>query len=255
MKMIAFWAGESFSRANCTEDSRLTRKVTDRTRYTLRQVLDIARPPMLPCRVFVVPTRTPIFPVPTPVSSRPRRFRTVIKTAVASRYAKALFELLDDSSVEPVRAGLTALAHAYSETEALRHVLASPVFRPEDKITVLAELSRRLQMPPVTTRFLAQLVHKNRVGFLMDISIAFAQLADQAKGARQVKVVSARTLEAKEQDSLRARLREVLKRDIELNVQTDPGLLSGLRIQIGSTVFDSSIRNRLTAIRTALTKE
>jgi len=179
----------------------------------------------------------------------------VIKTAVASRYAKALFELLDASSVEPVRAGLTALAQAYSESEALRHVVASPVFRPEDKIAVLTELSRRLEIPAVMNHFLAQLVKKNRVVFLAEISLAFAQLADQAKGSRQVNVTSARTLDAKEQDALRTRLREVLKRDVDLNVQTEPGLLSGLRVQIGSTVVDSSIRNRLTAIRTALTKE
>lgn len=179
----------------------------------------------------------------------------MIKTAVATRYAKALFELVDSSTLESVRTGLDGLGRAYDQTPALRHVLASPAFKPEDKVAILTELSGRLGMPDVAGRFLEQLIKKNRAGFLPDIAVAFAELADQAKGAQQVKVMSARTLDDKEQENLRTRLQGALKRDIDLNIQTDPALLSGLRIQIGSTVFDSSIRNRLTAIRTALTKE
>ena len=179
----------------------------------------------------------------------------MIKTAVASRYAKALFEHLDSPSVEPVRRGLAGLGRAYDESAALKHVLASPAFRREEKIAILTDLTQRLGIPAAANGFLAQLVRKNRTGFLPDIAAAFAQLADQAKGARQVTVTSARALDAKEQEALRTRLREVLKRDIDLNIHTDPGLLSGLRVQIGSSVVDSSVRTRLTALRTALTKE
>lgn len=179
----------------------------------------------------------------------------MIKTAVATRYAKALFELLESSSVEPVRTGLAGLGRAYDESVALKHVLASPAFRPEDKVAVLTELSQRLGVPSIANGFLTQLVRKNRAGFLPDIAAAFAQLADQAKGARLVNVTSPRVVTAHEQEALRTRLRDLLRRDIDLNVQTEPGLLSGLRIQIGSTVIDSSVRTRLNALRTALTKE
>src|SRR5262249_38950891 len=134
------------------------------------------------------------------------RYRTVIKTAVAGRYAKALFELLDSSSVEPVRTGLAGLGRAYEESAALKHVLASPAFRREEKVAILTDLTKRLGIPAVADGFLAQLVRKNRAGFLPDIAAVFGQLVDQAKGARQVTVTSARALDAKEQEVLRTRL-------------------------------------------------
>ncbi|MGH7206680.1 MAG: ATP synthase F1 subunit delta [Nitrospiraceae bacterium] len=179
----------------------------------------------------------------------------MIKSSVARRYAKALFELLDAKSIEPTRAGLTELGRILSETASLKHVLASPAFSLDEKQEVLSALSRRLKCPPIVDGFLAQLVKKNRVGFLLEIADAFAALVDQAKGTQQVAITSAATLSPSQQKDLRTRLRTLLGRDVDLTFQTEPRLLSGLRIRIGSTVFDSTVRGRLTAIQTLLTKE
>ncbi|WP_447978796.1 ATP synthase F1 subunit delta [Candidatus Nitrospira bockiana] len=179
----------------------------------------------------------------------------MIKTAVARRYAKALFGLLGAADIETTRAGLTQLAHAVADSKSLKHVLASPAFGFEEKRDVLTALSHRLGCPSVVDRFLTQLIKKNRVGFLPDIAHAFAQLADERKHTKRVHVASAKALSASDQDHLRARLREVLRQEVDLSVQTDPSLLAGLRIRIGSTVFDSSVRTRLAAMRTAVTKE
>ena len=179
----------------------------------------------------------------------------VIKSSVARRYAKALFELLDAKGTEPTRAGLTELGRILSDTASLKHVLASPAFDLNEKRQVLSALSQRLKCPPVVEGFLAQLAKKNRVGFLPEIAGAFAALVDQAKGTQQVAITSATRLGPAEQKGLRTRLRALLGRDVDLTFQTDPRLLSGLRIRIGSTVFDSTVRGRLTAIQAVLSKE
>jgi len=98
----------------------------------------------------------------------------VIKTAVARRYAKALFELLDTPSIEPARAALHGLGEAFTQSAALRHAIASPVFPEDTKLGVLIELATRLGCPPVGKRFLDQLVRKNRVSFLPDIAEALS---------------------------------------------------------------------------------
>ena len=179
----------------------------------------------------------------------------MIKASVARRYAKALFELLDAPSIEPARAGLAGLAHALSASASLKHLLASPAFSLEEKLAVLSALSQRLACPPIINRFLAQLLKKNRVAFLPEITDAFAALVDEAKGTRRVVVSSATALSPAEQDRLRSRLRDLLRRDVDLTFHTKPELLSGLQIRIGSTVFDSTVRGRLTAMQGVLTKE
>lgn len=177
------------------------------------------------------------------------------KSSVAHRYANALFQLLDAKTIEPARTSLTGLGHAVSQSTALRHVLASPAFGAEEKLSVLAALTDKLHGPPLMKSFLAQLVHKNRIGFLPEIADSFAALADQSKGTKQVAVASATALTAAEQDRVRRQLRDLLKHDVEVAFRAEPKLLGGLQIRIGSTLYDSSVRSRLNAMRTILTKE
>jgi F-type H+-transporting ATPase subunit delta len=183
------------------------------------------------------------------------RINTVIKTAVARRYAQALFELLEQSNIEAMRSALNGLGQAMHESVSLRHVVASPAFGVEGKIAVLTELGGRFGCPPAGIAFIGQLVKKNRVGFLPEIAEAFARLVDQSKGTQAVTVMSAIALPAEEQERIKTRLRETLKREVDVTFQTDPNHLAGLQIHIGSTVVDSTVRGRLTTMRTALTRE
>ena len=179
----------------------------------------------------------------------------MIKTAVARRYAQALFELLDQSTIDSTRAALTELGRAIKDSAELRHVVASPSFGAEDKIAVLAELGSRLGCPPIGKTFLEQLVKKNRVGFLPEIAEAFAKLADASKGTQQITVSSAAALLPAEQDRISTRLREMLKRQIDVSFHTDARHLAGVQIHLGSTVVDSTVRGRLQAMQSRLTKE
>jgi F-type H+-transporting ATPase subunit delta len=93
------------------------------------------------------------------------------------------------------------------------------------------------------------------VRFLPDIAEAFAKLVDESKGTQPVTVFSAEPLPQSEQDRMKAHLRETLKRDVEVTFHTDASHLAGLQIRIGSTVVDSTVRGRLRAMQSLLTKE
>ena len=179
----------------------------------------------------------------------------MIKTAVARRYAQALFELLDQSNIEATRGTLNGLSQAMKDSISLRHVVASPAFGVDEKIAVLSELGGRLGCPPVGKSFISQLVKKNRVGFLPEIAEAFAKLVDQSKGTQQITVSSAMALPPAEQDRITMRLRDTLKRDVDVTFETNASHLAGLQIHIGSTVVDSTVRGRLKAMQSLLTKE
>ena len=189
------------------------------------------------------------------VKKKNERINRVIKTAVARRYAQALFELLDISSIEQTRVALTGLGQAIKDSVELRHVVASPVFGAEDKIAVLTELGSRLGCPPVVRTFLEQLVKKNRVGFLPEIAEAFAKLADASKGTQKITVSSATAIPPGEQAQISNRLREMLKRQVDVTFHTDARYIAGIQIRLGSTVVDSTVRGRLQAMQRLLTKE
>ena len=179
----------------------------------------------------------------------------MIKTTVARRYAQALFELLDQSTIEATRGTLTGLGQAIKESAPLRHVVVSPAFGVDEKVAVLTALGDKLGCPPAGKAFLGQLVKKNRVGFLPEIADAFGKLVDQSKRTQPVTVSSATALSPGEQDRIRTSLRETLKREVDVTFQTDAGHLAGLQIHIGSTVVDSTVRGRLHDLQVLLTRE
>lgn len=179
----------------------------------------------------------------------------MIKTAVARRYAKALFDLLDKQSMEPACAALQGLGQAMEQSADLRHAIASPAFAEQDKVDVLIGLANRMGIPPIGKNFLGQLVRKSRVGFLPEIAAAFAKLVDESKGTQRVAVSSAGALRPEEQDRIRVQLRGVLKHDVDVTFETHATQMAGLHIRLGSTVVDSTVRGRLTAMQRLLTKE
>jgi F-type H+-transporting ATPase subunit delta len=179
----------------------------------------------------------------------------VIKTAVARRYAQALFELLDQSNIEATRGTLHGLGQAIRDSASLRHVVASPAFGADEKIAVLTEIGARLGCPPAGKAFLSQLVKKNRAGFLPEIAEAFAKLVDESKGTQPVTVTSAIAFPQPEQDRITTRLRTTLKREVDVTFRTDANQLAGLQIHIGSTVVDSTVRGRLTEMQILLTRD
>ena len=176
------------------------------------------------------------------------------QSTIGRRYASALFQLLEESGVEPARNALGSLAQGLEDTPALKHVLASPVFKLEEKQVVLEELCQRLQAPPVMRDFLNQLLRSNRAVLLPEISYAFAELADQKKGIQQVRVCSAKPLDATEQVQVNRELTQTLGKEVDVVFEVEPNLLAGLKIYIGSQVFDNTVLGRLTSMQHQLTK-
>jgi F-type H+-transporting ATPase subunit delta len=178
----------------------------------------------------------------------------VNKSTIGRRYASALFQLLDPSGIEPARNALHAFQQSLDNTPALKHVLASPVFNFEEKQAVLNEFSQRLQAPPVMRDFLTQLLKKNRAMLLPEISEAFAELADQQKGIQQVSVGSAKPLNTSEKENIKQQLTQTLHHGVEVAFEVDPQLIAGLKITIGSRVFDNTVLGRLTNMQDQLMK-
>jgi len=178
----------------------------------------------------------------------------VNQSTIGRRYASALFQLLDESGIEPARNALGSLTQGLQDTPALKHVLASPVFKFEEKQVVLEELCQRMQAPPVMSDFLNQLLKNNRAVLLPEISQAFSDLADEQKGIQQIRISSAKPLEASEQERLKREMGETLGRSVDVVFEVEPNLIAGLKIHIGSQVFDNTVLGRLTSMQDQLTK-
>ena len=174
---------------------------------------------------------------------------------MGARYAQALFELAisdGDAGVARVDADLKGLSRLLGETPDFRRLLSSPAFTPDDKSRGLLAVADAVGVQPLTRKFLGLLGAKSRTSALPAVALAFARLAAERRGAVAAEVTSAVALTEAQVSGVAAALRQWLGKDPEITTQVDPSILGGLKVRVGSRLFDSSLKSRLDALRFTL---
>ncbi len=172
---------------------------------------------------------------------------------VGGRYARALFELADAQGRLPaVEADLKGLEGARRENADLRRLLASPVYGSEDKGRGLAAVPKAGGADPLTAKFLGLLAQNGRASALPAVAKSFAALAAARRGAVAAEVTSAVPLSDAQSKGVAAALRQALGKDPEMTIRVDPAILGGLKVRVGSRLYDASLKSRLDQLKTAL---
>jgi F-type H+-transporting ATPase subunit delta len=172
---------------------------------------------------------------------------------VGERYAQALFDLaLETGALDRVRKDLDEAGAMIAESADLRRLLTSPVFSAEDKASGLAAVGAAAKFAPVTMKFFGLLARNRRGGALPSVIGAFARLHDRRRGVVAAEVVSALPLDAKQVDGIRKALRQALGKDPEIATRVDPSILGGLKVRVGSRLFDASLKSKLDSLKFAL---
>jgi F-type H+-transporting ATPase subunit delta len=173
---------------------------------------------------------------------------------VANRYARALAEVVASSGdYRKVLDELQEFARAYREGPELMEVFASPAVALPQKMKVLEAIGQRLGQSPVALNFLRVLLANYRMPLLEEAIQAYRKIANDRLGIVQVIISSASDLSAVERESVASRFRELTGKQVELEFRTEGELLGGVLAQIGSTVYDGSVRGNLERIRQQLT--
>jgi len=179
--------------------------------------------------------------------------------AVASRYARALVDVVLDPNAraqpQQIAAELRAFSGVLASTAELRHALASPSVATARKKTIIGRIADRLELSRITHNFLYVLNHHRRLDALEAVVDTFEVLLDERLGFTRAHVTSAQELDAGQQSALEAELAKLTGKRVRLKFATDRNLIGGLVARIGSTVYDGSVKGRLESLGRQLTGE
>ncbi len=174
-------------------------------------------------------------------------------SGLAGRYANAVFELAqEERAVETLERDFLALRKAIQASPDLARLVTAPVFSRGEQKKGMDAILRRMEMAPLTVRFVLLLAVKGRLFVLADAIRAFLLLAAKLRGEIDAEVTSARALSEPEILELKSVLKARLGRDARLDAKVDPSLLGGLVVKVGSRMIDSSLRTKLDSLRTAM---
>ena len=174
-------------------------------------------------------------------------------TDVGERYAKALFDLAKDSDqVLAVEADLKSLKAMKADSADLRALLGSPAFSAEDKQKGLLAIAEAAQFNPITKKFIGLLTHNRRAEALMSAIASFEKLSADYRGVVSATVTTAVKLTTAQSKGVAAALRQALGKDPEIETRVDPALLGGIKVRVGSRLYDASLRSKLDSLKFAL---
>ncbi|MGH7412526.1 MAG: ATP synthase F1 subunit delta [Candidatus Methylomirabilis sp.] len=169
---------------------------------------------------------------------------------LSRRYAKALADVAAERQVlEAVGGDLQTIAGLLKQNREAAAFFANPGIPLADKRGVLQSLAERVATQPLSRRFLDLILEKRRLLHLGEIVLAYEELIDERLNRAKATVISAAPLPEPALERLRGRLRIATGKEIYVEARVDPDILGGMVAQVGSTIYDGSLKTQLKRMR------
>jgi len=177
----------------------------------------------------------------------------MVHVSVARRYARALLAASPSGAVVGIADQLSALADLMESNPPLADVIRNPAYTRGQRHGVVEALIQLLKPEaPLLPNFLRLLVDRHRLAMLPDIARLFRDMADEKAGRVRGTVVSAVPLDPQSIRQLESTLSHVVQKQVVLETRVDSGVLGGVSTQVGSVVFDGTLRTQLDDLKRAL---
>lgn len=174
-------------------------------------------------------------------------------SGVAGRYASALFELArEQGELDAVESDLSKFQGLLDGSEDLKRLVNSPAFAAEDQERALKAVLDWASVGATTSNFLKVVTRNRRLSAAEDIIKNFRQQLALHRGEMTAEVQSAVQLSDEQLAALKDTLKASYGKDVRLETKIDPSLLGGLVVKVGSRMFDSSLRTKLSNLKVVL---
>jgi len=164
----------------------------------------------------------------------------------ANRYALALYELAKENlELESVEKNVNEFLTVYKTSEDLKNFIKNPTQSQSIQLEILDKISAQMNLSKIIKNFLSVLVIKRRIFFINKIFLNFLSLASKQRGEIKASLISSKNLTREELDTLNKELSQTTGTPIAFDYKVDENLIGGMKMQIGSLMIDTSIKNKL----------
>ncbi|WP_416430617.1 F0F1 ATP synthase subunit delta [Piscirickettsia salmonis] len=171
---------------------------------------------------------------------------------VARPYAKAIFELAEESQRCPFWSDVLSTLSDIAAAPATQVILANPVFPKEKKSAWFLEIAKKV-LDAEAINLVKLLAEKDRLACLPVIKVLYEKHRADAERLLNATVTSAFALASAEQEKIILALEKKYARQVKLNCTINQALIGGVVIQVGDEVIDGSVKGKLERLVGALT--
>ena len=172
----------------------------------------------------------------------------------AKRHAKMFINVVGMDAALQALAELAAFEQLMGRSVEVRSLLLNPGFSQTEKEGALRKIAEKAKLSENVVKFVIYLTANRVVAALSEIvKTATAIYLEKKKQARAVVFTPVEVSKAHE-ERLKASLKKLLDRDVDVEYVMDPSLLGGILVKVGSTMYDSSVKGQLRLLKDELIK-
>ena len=167
----------------------------------------------------------------------------------ANRYSLALFELASESNLlNQIEENSSALINLILNNDDFNNLIKDPTISNEILTNIINKISEIFKLENLFKNFLSFLIIKRRFFYVQQILNSFIEICSKKRGELKAEIRSAKKLTQEEITKITDELSKNFNSKIKLNYKHDQSLIGGLVVQVGSTMVDTSIKNKLQQI-------
>tara|TARA_B100000401_G_C52664141_1_gene651597 strand:+ start:95 stop:652 length:558 start_codon:yes stop_codon:yes gene_type:complete len=167
-------------------------------------------------------------------------------TETSERYSRALFEVSKEANdLDKVENDIKDFQIILNESSEIQNFIKNPTQSINQQIKVINLISEKLKLSKNLKNFLLLLIEKRRIFFLKKIFESFLKLCLKKRGEVKVSLISSKELSQTELDKINKELSESMGAILKFDYEVDKELIGGLKLQLGSYMIDTSIKNKL----------
>ena len=167
----------------------------------------------------------------------------------AERYSLALFELSEENNLlSQIEDQSSSVLNLINQSVDFSSLIKDPTTKQEDLSKVINKIAESNKFVNLFKNFLNFLIQKRRFFFIERILKSFIEICSRKRGELKAELKSAKQLSNEEIAKITEELTKNFSSKIKLNYKHDESLIGGLVVQVGSTMVDTSIKNKLQQI-------
>jgi len=164
-------------------------------------------------------------------------------------YSQALFELASENNlINDVEKQVSSILVLIDKSVDFKDLIKDPTNKIEDQLKIMNRISDQFKFNKLLKKFLGFIISKRRFFYVEKILNDFLTICSNARGEIQAELSAAKELNESEINNIKNELSNTFGSNIKLNHKYDPSLIGGLIIKVGSTMVDTSIKNKLQKI-------
>ncbi len=165
-------------------------------------------------------------------------------STIARPYAVAAFKLAKQQNDLAKWSEMLNLATAVVENEQMQAFIQNPKVVSSDLASTLLKVCGD-KLNEQGQNLIKVLVEYGRISILPAVTKAFEELKAQDEGTLEAQIYAAAKPSAAEVKDLVKRLEAKFGKKVEANVSVDSELIGGIKIVVGDTVIDASVKGQL----------